>query len=122
MSEKIEKIKSHFRDNKKSYIVGGSCLVVGVAVGVVICKQSTQIAVANPAIVNWKPVSNIVQVQMVRPGPKSFVIQCVEDQRVWPSLRAAAEDLGVHPNIVSKHLKGTYDTVKDLHLEKVAEL
>lgn len=122
MSEKIDRIKKHFVDNKKTYIVGGVGVAIGVAVGVVICKQSTQIAVANPAVVNWKPVSNIVQVQMVRPGPKSFVVQCIEDQRVWPSLRAAADDLGVHPNIISKHLKGAYDTVKDLHLEKVAEL
>jgi hypothetical protein len=122
MSEKTEKIKKHFRDNKKSYVIGGSCLTIGVVVGVVICRQTTQVAIANPAVVNWKPVSNIVQIQMVRPGQKAFVVQCLDDQRIWPSITAAAKDLGIDPKLISGNIKGLLDDAKGLHFEKIAEI
>lgn len=122
MSEKTEKIKKHFQDNKKTYIIGGSCLAVGVVVGVIISRQTVQVAVANPALVNWKPVSNIVQVQMVRPGPKAFVVQCIETQKTWPSIREAAKDLGINPGKLSSHLIGKFSDVNGLHFEKLAEI
>jgi hypothetical protein len=121
VSEKTDKIKKHFRDHKEAYIVGGICLAVGVTTGIVL-SRSTQIAITNPALMNWKPVSNVVQVQMVRPGPKAFVVQCVENQTTWPSMRAAAEAMNVNRAELINHLKGLIPDVNGLHFEKVAEI
>jgi hypothetical protein len=120
MSKKTERIKKHFVDNQKLYIGVGIGVVV-TAVAVVVCR-STQIAITNPALVNWKPTSTVVQVQMVRPGPKAFVVQCLETQRTWPSIRSAAEDLGMNPMAISNHLKGKFPDAGGLHFEKLAEI
>lgn len=120
--KKTEKIKKHFSDNKKLYLgVGIGVTVTAVAV-VVFRSASTQVAITNPALVNWKPVSNVIQVQMVRPGPKAFVIQCLEDQRVWPSIRAAADDLNISASSLGSHLKGKFPDAGGLHFEKLAEV
>jgi hypothetical protein len=121
MGKKKEQIKKHFVDNQKLYIGVGIGIVV-TAVAVVVFKTSPQVAITNPALVNWKPTSNIIQVQMVRPGPKSFVIQCLETQRTWPSMREAAKDLGINPMAISNHLKGKFPDAGGLHFEKLAEI
>jgi hypothetical protein len=120
MGKKVEKVKKHFSENKQLYIGIGIGVVVTV-VSVVICR-STQIAITNPALVNWKPVSNVVQVQMIRPGPKSFVIQCLETQKTWPSMRAAAKDLGLHPSAITNHINGKFPDAGGFHFEKLAEI
>lgn len=122
MGEKTDKIKKHLKDHKAVYITGGVCLAVGVTAGIVLGRGGIQIAVANPAVMNWKPVANTIQINMTRPGPKSFVVQCLESQKVWPSIRAAAKDLGIPHNIIAEHLKGTHPDAKGLHFVKLSEI
>lgn len=117
----MSKVKEHFKKHKTSYIVGGSCLVVGAGLGVLfkggqlLINDSLKVQIASPT-------TNNITMTMTRPGPKSFVIQCSENQKVWPSIRSAAKDLGVEPSVISKHLKGLKDSVDGLHFEKLHEV
>lgn len=122
MKEKLKEVGNHLRENKKLYLTGVACLVVGVVGTLLLVKQSNQISISNPALVNWKPNANTIQVNMVRPGPKSFVVQCHETQQTWPSIHQAAESLGLNPSEISKHLKGERMNVDGLHFAKLAEI
>lgn len=118
---KIETVKNHVRENKKAYIIGGSAAAAGIAAGLILGYRG-QISIANPAVINYKPVANTVQVQMTRPGPKAFVVQCVETQEVWPSIRQAAKDLGIDRGALAKHLAGEYASAAGKTFTKVAEI
>jgi hypothetical protein len=128
MSEKTDKIKKHFRDHKEAYITGGVCLVVGAAVTYLVVKGDDILAkdevvkFVNVIKGDHNTINQIIEINMVRPGPKSFVIQCVEDQRIWPSIRSAAKDIGHNPGTLSAHLKGLVDNIDGQHFTKVAEL
>lgn len=118
---KLEKIRTHISENKKAYIIGASGVAVGAVatLGVfygrnIVINDSLNVSVNSPK-------TNIV-VQMVRPGPKSHAIQCVETQEVWPSIRQAAESLGIDRGSLGKHLKGEFSDVAGLSFTKVAEL
>lgn len=119
--KKLEQIKTHVRENKKAYVIGGSAAAAGITAGLILGSRG-QISISNPAMINYKPIANTVQVQMTRPGPKSFMVQCLENQQTYPSLRQAAKDLGVNVRELSEHIRGLQDSVAGLHFEKVAEL
>lgn len=118
----FDKIKQHLSRNKKTYIVGGAGLLVGATTGFLLCKNGIQIVDSGKLVhIQWKS-PNTVHVEMVRPGPKSFVVQCEESQLVYPSVRAAAKDLGMAPSIISKNLKGEYPDAKGFHFVKLSEV
>jgi len=77
---KVKLVKKHIRDHRELYIGVGVGIAASV-IGFMMFSKSFQIAITNPAVINWKPVSNLVQMQMIRPGPKSFVVQCQETHR-----------------------------------------
>lgn len=118
---KIESIKTHVREHKKAYIIGGSAAAAGITAGLILGSRG-QISIANPAMINYKPIANTVQVQMTRPGPKAFVIQCVETQEVWPSIRQAAKALEIDRGTLAKHLAGEYASAAGKTFTKVAEV
>lgn len=118
---KLEQIKTHLSENKTAYILGGSVVVVGIAGGFILGSRG-QISISNPAMINYKPIANTVQVQMTRPGPKAFVVQCIETQEVWPSIRQAAKDLGIDRGTLAKHLAGEYGSAAGKTFTKVAEI
>jgi len=129
MSErKIDKFKKHVKDHKEAYIVGGLGVVVTAAVTyLVVSGNEKTVNLINEFNGDFKdsPITNInqfIEIQMVRPGPKSFVIQCLETQKTWPSIRSAAEDLGVNPGKLGSHLKGKFPDVDGLTFTKVAEI
>ena len=77
----VDKVKNHFKKHKNKYLIGlGAVACVGVGYG--LRPENSQVSISNPALINYRPSSNTVQVQMTRPGPKSFVVQCLEDGRV----------------------------------------
>lgn len=122
MHARLERVKTHVQSNKTAYIVGGTCLVVGALGTMVVNRTGVQLAISNPGIINWRPSAMNLQINITRPGPKAFVIQCAETQEIWPSLRQAAKDLGHNPGTLSAHLKGKIPDVGGLHLEKVGEV
>lgn len=118
---KLDKIRTHISENRKVYIAAGIGVVVGgSAVAATLYGRSIVVNDSLNVSIN-SPKTNVV-VQMVRPGPKSYAIQCLENQQAYPSLRQAAKELGVNASEISKHLKGERDAVCGLHFVKRAEL
>lgn len=125
MSEKIDRIKKHFVDNKKVYVVAGVTAAVSVVATVVIMKcrnVDAPVQLANHIVGDHNTILQEIHINMCRPGNKAFVVKCVETQQVWPSIRSAAEDLKVNPGELSKHLRDLTDSVKGMHFEKIAEI
>jgi hypothetical protein len=127
MGEKVDKVKKHFIDNKKLYIGVG----VGVAVTttvVIICRGVPPVITTNVQKGYTltgdvtQTINQVIEVGMSRPGQKAFVIKCVESQKVWPSISAAAKDLGLSASAIGSHIKGTHPDVSGFHFEKLAEV
>lgn len=122
MGQKFDKVKSHFKENKKVYIAAGIGVVAGAATVLILTPRGIQIVDALKVQVNSPTTNNVVQVIMSRPGPKAFVVQCKETQTVWPSIRAAAKELNIPEGQIRANIKGLKDTVDGLHFEKIAEV
>lgn len=125
--EKIEKIKQHFRDNKKVYIAIGTTAVVTAAGAVLLVKYNnvkvTQKASQN-ALVNYKPTihqEQIVQVIIPPRGNSGNAIQCDQTHVIFPSQNFGAKDMGLNPSELSKHLNGLKDSVNGFTFTKLTE-
>lgn len=122
------KIKAHVKRNEDRYTSFAAGAVSGaVLFGVHATlrgRDSGQVSISNPALINIKPESttNQIQVNMLRPGPKSHVVQCVETGAVFPSIRQAGRDLGIPASVISGHLNGKLDNAGGLHFDKIDEL
>lgn len=109
---KIEKIKTHFRENKKVYIACGvtaAATAIGTAFvlsdrGSVITKFYTkQIGVVNK--------NNNIEVYIEALGDPGNIVQDTVTGTVYASQGQAARGLGVTPARVSEHLSGKIDSI-----------
>lgn len=127
MNEKLEKVKKHFSDNKKLY--------VGIGIGVAVTSTVVIICRGVPPVVTTniqkgytltgdvtQTINQVIEVGMSRPGPKAFVVQCQETERVFRSVREAAKELDIPAGQITAHLKGVKDNVDGLHFIKLAEV
>lgn len=112
-----EKIKQHFRDNKKVYIGTAVGVLVGAASAVLILKYNnvkvTQQASQN-ALVNYKPTihqEQIVMMELPPRGHRGFAILNDKTGEVYGSLRNAAEKIGCSTTVLRDHLNGLHDDV-----------
>lgn len=112
-----EKIKQHFRDNKKVYISIGITAVVTAAGTVLLLKYNnvkvTQKASQN-ALVNYKPVihqEQYVTVELPARGHRGFAILNDDTCEVYGSIKKAAADIGCSQKTLRDHLKGLIDNI-----------
>lgn len=120
----LEKTKAHLKKHKTAYLVTAG-VVAGVVLGAVVTAVLKNGNSATQTVVAFKTgdvSQNVIQVVMTRPGPKSFVVQCLDNQATYPSLRAAAAELGINPGELSKHLSGKLPTAGGLTFAKLAEI
>lgn len=54
-----------------------------------------------------------------RQGPPSWVVRCLETDKVFTSQRSAALAMGLAQDHLSNHLNGTRDDVSGFHFERV---
>lgn len=120
-----QRIRKHFAEHGKTYlyVIGG--VIVGSAVTYILIKKpdifiSTE-GDYSPVAIDGATVNQVL-VEMVRPGPMAYVIQCDETQSVYPSIRSAAEALGVWPTAISEYLKGNRSDVNGFHFTKITEI
>lgn len=119
---KVLAVETHLKENKKVYIAGLTCFVIGGFSAFLATRDGVQVVDSMKLIHVQYKSPNVVNVEMIRPGPKAFVLQCKETQQVWPSLRAAAKDLGLNPSELSRHLSGAVDSVQGKTFEKLGEI
>lgn len=123
-----DKIKAHVKRNEDRYTgFAAGAVTSAVLFGLHVHMNGTgrgQVSISNPALINIKPESttNQIQVNMLRPGPKSHVVQCIETGAVFPSIRQAGRDLGIPASVISGHLNGKLDNAGGLHFDKIDEL
>ena len=116
MNQRVAKIKSHLKENKKVYIAATVGVVVG-AVSVLVFKksniQTTQRA-TNAALINWKP--KVIQEQITildlpARGHRGYTILNTTTKEIYASGNEAASSLGVSRTTVARHLKGLCDDI-----------
>ncbi|ADD80956.1 gp065 [Rhodococcus phage ReqiPepy6] len=110
----IDQVKTHLRENKKVYIVGGACLAVGVLAGTTLLTKESPEIVVNPKIqqiMSWKPTATL-KVHIEALGDPGNIIQDVTTGTVYASQGQAARALGVNPARISEHLSGKIPNVQ----------
>ena len=103
-----EKIKAHFRKNKKLYM--------GIGIGVVIT-----LAIRKPVVISVAPVFNNSNQQINFAGHVTKVVKCLETGDMWEKVTEAAVAVGKPLSAMSKHLNGHagYDALDGLHYKIV---
>ena len=121
MKQQIEKIKNHVQENKKVYIVGAGCLVVG-AVGGVLCSQGGVQIVDSLKItlINWKS-PHVSMTTLVRRGHPGNTIRCIQTGELFASQERAALANSVNSSGLSRHLNGQNLHAGGLTFEKLGE-
>ena len=119
-----QKVKGHFKKHKVKYIVGGTCLVVGGAVGYYVSKhyhgismdviskvEPTNVAIGKDINIENKTdiTNNVTNVNMG--GPMRKIVRRLSDGKLFSSVTDAAEDAGVSLPTMSNHLNGRKDHV-----------
>lgn len=109
MENRIEKAKTHLRENWKYYAVGGGCLIIGAVVGAIAYRGRSignvnvrqNIAYKSPVT-----VENITEVHLVRRGHPGNVIRCNETGEVFASQKRAADLLKINQGEISRNVRG----------------
>jgi len=124
MNTKVEKIKNHFKENKKLYIGLGIGAVVGVA-GTIIFKKNdgNQAIVDSFKLVNWKSphTSQLIQVAIPRRGNSGNAIQCDQTGTIFPSQNLAAKEMDLNAGNLSQQLNGKIPSVNGFTFTKLTE-
>ena len=112
---KIENIKNHVRENKKAYVVGASCLAVGLLGGVALAKSGDISIVASGdknQIVGKAKTVNQVMIELVERSTPSKPVHLVGTNLYFSSMSEAARETGHSLSMISKNVKGQIPNVK----------
>lgn len=128
MSNRIETIKTHFHDHKQTYIIGVSCFSFA-AITVLYMRSITSQHISRGTSVTAKRgisvlgknvvMNNVSYISSNRQGPPSWVIRCLETNKIFTSQNAAAEAMDLPSSEISKHLNGLMDHVRGYTFERI---
>lgn len=102
-----EKVKTHFRENKKFYMGFG----LGALVILALHQRPVQIINTVAPIFHNNNSSSVLM-----GGYLSKIVRCNDTKQIWESVLATAEAAGVSATTMSKHLNGYpgYEDIKGL--------
>lgn len=106
MGKKLDRVRTHFRENKDRYITGSVCLGVGAAATLIWKRTTTQTLVVETAeVVNQagRDINNVT----INPDPVkrlSYIIRWGE--KTFDTQREMAEAIGVSEVNLSRFLNG----------------
>ena len=117
---KYQQVKIHIQKYKREYIIGGSSLTVGIAIGVLLKTRPTQII--NTVAPEIKPVfepvfNNTISNNL---GPCCKIVQDIDNpEELWPKVTTLAEHLAEEHGasvdavrkMLSRHFRGELETV-----------
>ncbi|WNM72524.1 hypothetical protein SEA_ARTORIAS_55 [Gordonia phage Artorias] len=106
----LDKVKVHIQENKKVYIVGGVCLVVGLAGGTFLVKNKDVINVSVEGIgnnvVGKAKTVNQVTIELVERSTPSKPVHLVGTNLYFNSLNEAARETGHSLAKISRNVNG----------------
>lgn len=119
----VNKVKQHFKDNGKIYLIGASCAILGAVATIVVSysKAEASVDVVNQGIFYKSPVTNNIITVLERRGHPGNVIRCIETGEVFASQGRTASLLDIDPSALSKHLRGKSPHVNGLTFENLGE-
>ena len=118
---KWERVKKHFRENRKLYLAGGVCLVAGVVLGYSLKDDGDDVKMEALGDINLGDINfgelektthnttNNVTVNMG--GHTHKIVKNTSTGEVFESVSAAAESAGVSPSMMSRHVNGHKDHI-----------
>ena len=109
---KLDKIKTHFRENKKLYVgiaIGAGVAVVGFAVYSVTREKYVDATAINIGYKNT--IEQHIEVHIEALGDPGNIIQDTTTGTVYASQNQAARELGLDPGTLSRHLNGKQEHV-----------
>lgn len=112
---KIENIKNHVREHKKVYVVGASCLAVGLLGGVALVKSgdiSIVVTGDKNQIVGKAKTVNQVMVELVERSTPSRPVHLVGTNLYFNSISEAARETGYARSLISQNINGHIPDVK----------
>ncbi len=114
MSERIDKIKTHLKENKTTYFVGVGSAMVGAAIAVITISRSeagTEIAQKIVQVVIGNR-SNATVVNLIERSTPSKPVHLVGTNLYFNSLHEAAEKTGHSLSMISRNINGHIADVK----------
>jgi hypothetical protein len=103
----IDKVKTHVKTYKTTYIVGATCLTIGVLSGIALIR-TVDISVVgnnNQVVGKAKNVTQVV-VEMVERSTPSKPVHLVGTNLYFNSLNEAARETGHSLSKLSRHING----------------
>ena len=118
-------IKKHLQENKRVYLVGAGCLVVGAAGALMLTRSDARVTVDAWKFIEFKwkspTTNNIMQTVMERRGHPGYVVRCLETGKKFASQNQAASEMGLNAGNLCSHLNGKYAHVQGFTFERLGE-
>jgi hypothetical protein len=123
------KFKQHFRDNKKFYLLLGANAVAIAGITLVIMRSNSTLSIGRDTVVTAgrdivvtgknSMLNHVSYISAERQGPPSWVVRCLETNKLFTSQRSAAIAMDLAENHLSQHLTGTREHVNGYHFERI---
>lgn len=124
MKEKLKntvtKVKTHLKENKELYIVGGVSAVVGGALTYAATKSTPAVNNSQTQLIAINSPQTM-EVFIEALGDPGNIIQDVDTGIIYASQGQAARELGVSPSRVSDHLNGRLEHIGGHRLVKIGK-
>ena len=125
-----EKIKNHIKKHKVIYVCGTTAVVTAGITYLVVRDRSIGDTIGVPAQntigvlgkrikLKDSTLNTVSYISADRQGPASWVVRCLETGEVFTSQKAAASEMGLAADHISRHLNGLRDHVNGYHFERI---
>lgn len=128
----VDAIKDHVKRHRIAYLLGSSAVVAGVVYfftrSTTAVERVSEGVNAQEGLVNTASLSvsgknhtlkNVSFILSNRQGPPSWVVRCVETDKIFTSQLSAAKEMGLPAKEISRHLNGLRDHVRGFHFERI---
>lgn len=132
MNETIQKVKTHFRENKKTYIAfGGGIAFAAITMLLVRDRHAKTRGVSDGLdAVTVRPLSflsnqknNIVTViEREGRGHTGYIVRCLETGDIYTSQNQAANAMGIPASVVSGQITGKFPDADGYHFERLSSV
>jgi hypothetical protein len=109
---KVAEVKAHFQRNKKTYVTGGVCFLVGVLIANrEDIADSTVLKNTFIPVMSWRPESHNVIIELAEKSTPSKPVHLVGTDLYFPSLSEAARKTGHSLSSISQQVNGKIEHV-----------